>query len=71
MDLDLRWSHNFLLRKAQKDKSPAITVGVDAFNVLNQVSYQTFVGIQTSPLFGQPDTAFPARSLQFAFRFKF
>src|SRR5262249_25497538 len=42
--VDLRWSHSFLLDKSKKDRSPAITVGVDAFNVINRVNYVSFVG---------------------------
>lgn len=71
LDLDLRWSHNFLLRKAQKDKSPTITVGADAFNALNRVNYVSFVGNLSSPFFGHAVAAQPPRRLQLSFRFRF
>jgi outer membrane receptor protein involved in Fe transport len=71
LDLDLRWSHDFLLSKARKDKSPTVTVGVDAFNVLNRVNDVSFVGNLSSPFFGQAVAAQPPRRLQLSFRFKF
>ncbi|HJQ25275.1 MAG TPA: carboxypeptidase regulatory-like domain-containing protein [Blastocatellia bacterium] len=70
-DLDLRWSHDFLLNKTKKDKSPAVTVGVDAFNVLNRVNEVSFVGNLSSPFFGRAIAAQPPRRLQLSFRFKF
>jgi hypothetical protein len=48
-----------------------ITFGLDAFNLLNHVSYGTFVGTLSSPLFGQPVSARAARQLQFSARMKF
>ena len=70
-DLDLRWSHEFLLKKARKEKSPSITAGVDAFNVLNRVNDVSFVGNLSSPFFGRAVSAQPPRRLQLSFRFKF
>jgi hypothetical protein len=70
-DLDLRWSHEFFLLKTKKDKGPAITVGLDAFNVLNRVNFVSFVGNLSSPLFGLPVAAQPPRKLQLSARFKF
>ena len=71
LDLDLRWSHDFLLRKAKKDKSPTVTVGVDAFNILNRVNDVSLVGNLSSPFFGRAVAAQPPRRLQLSFRFKF
>jgi len=48
-----------------------VTLGFDAFNVLNHVNYGTFVGTLSSPLFGQPVSARSARQLQFSARMKF
>jgi hypothetical protein len=70
-DLDLRWSRDFYLNRAKKDKGPVATLGVDAFDVLNHVNYTGFVGIQSSPFFGQPVAAQPVRRLQASFRFRF
>jgi hypothetical protein len=48
-----------------------VTLGFDAFNVLNQVNYATYVGTVSSPLFGRPVSARSARQLQFSARIKF
>ena len=37
-----------------------------AFNILNVVNYDRYVGELSSPLFGQPVSAFPLRRLQLA-----
>jgi hypothetical protein len=67
--LDLRVSHELKLG-AQKNAS-ALTLAVDAFNVLNRVNYGTFVGTVSSPFFGQPITARPPRQFQFSAKFAF
>jgi hypothetical protein len=53
-DLDLRWSHDFFLTPAKKDKGPTVTLGLDAFNAFNHVNYISYVGVLSSPLFGHP-----------------
>ena len=70
-DVDLRWSRDFALQKTKKDKSPVITLGLDAFNVFNRVNFASFVGTETSPFFGQALAAQPPRRLQVLARFKF
>jgi hypothetical protein len=70
-DLDLRWSHDFFLASAKKDKGPTVTLGLDAFNIINHVNYMCYVGVLSSPLFGQPISAQPPRRLQVSFRFRF
>lgn len=70
-DVDLRWSHDFLLVPAKKDKGPTATVGLDAFNVLNHVNYVSYVGVVSSPFFGKPVAAQPPRRLQISFRLRF
>jgi hypothetical protein len=67
--LDLRGSRAIKLG-AGKDARD-ITLGFDAFNVLNHVNYGSFVGTLSSPLFGQPVSARAARQLQFSVRMKF
>ena len=67
--LDIRASRDIKLG-AGKD-AREITLGLDAFNVLNHVNYGTFVGTLSSPLFGQPVSARAARQLQFSARMKF
>lgn len=71
VDLDLRWSRDFFLAPARKDKGPMVTLGFDAFNVLNKVNYVGFIGDLSSPFFGKPVAAQPPRRLQVSFRFKF
>jgi hypothetical protein len=69
--LDVRWSRDFYLNRTQKDKGPTVTLGLDAFNVLNHVNYTGYVGVQNSPFFGEPVSALPVRRLQASFRFRF
>jgi hypothetical protein len=68
-ELDLRWSHIFLLR--HKKEGPRFTAALDAFNAVNRVNYATWVGDLSSPFFGQPVTAKPPRRLQLSGRFEF
>jgi hypothetical protein len=70
-ELDLRWSRDFFLAPAKKDKGPTVTLGLDAFNVLNHVNYISYVGVLSSPFFGKPISAQPPRRLQVSFRFRF
>jgi hypothetical protein len=70
-DLDLRWSHDFFLAPAKKETGPTVTLGLDAFNVLNHVNYTSYVGVLSSPFFGKPISAQPPRRLQVSFRFRF
>jgi Carboxypeptidase regulatory-like domain/TonB dependent receptor len=71
-DLDLRWSRDFSVRKGKKqDEGVKATLAVDAFNVLNEVNYSSFIGNLSSPFFGQAIAAQPPRRLQFSFRLKF
>jgi len=67
--VDLRASRDIKLG-AGKD-AREVTLGFDAFNVLNHVNYGSFVGTLSSPLFGQPVSARAARQLQFSARMKF
>jgi hypothetical protein len=70
-DVDLRWSHDFQLISAKKEKSPVATLALDAFNVFNRTNYVTFIGNQRSPFFGQAVAESPTRRLQMTARFKF
>jgi len=71
VDLDLRCSRDFYLRSGKGDKGPTLTLGLDAFNALNQVNFTTIVGNLSSPLFGLPVAAQPPRRLQMSAKFKF
>ena len=71
-NLDLRWSHAFALGKAKdEDEGKKITVGVDAFNVVNRVNYTGWVGNLSSPFYGEATSAQPARRFQLSARFEF
>jgi Carboxypeptidase regulatory-like domain/TonB dependent receptor len=71
-DLDLRWSRDFTVRNGKKkDEGVKATLAVDAFNILNEVNYSSFIGNLSSPFFGQAIAAQPPRRLQFSFRLKF
>jgi hypothetical protein len=69
--LDVRWSKEFKLKETKKDEGPTVTIGIDAFNVLNRTNYAGFVGNLSSPFFGLPVAARPARRLQLSLGFSF
>lgn len=69
--VDLRWYRDLRFQPGKKDKSPSLTIAVDAFNVLNHVNYQNFVGALTSPFFGRAVATLPPRRLQLSARFQF
>ena len=68
--LDLRASRDVKVGGAGQP-ARTVTLALDAFNVLNQVNYGSFVGTVGSPLFGQPVSALTPRQLQFSARVKF
>jgi outer membrane receptor protein involved in Fe transport len=69
VDLDLRWSHDFLAGgQAAAGSRKSVTVGIDAFNVLNRVNDNYFVGNLSSPFFGRAISAGPPRRVQFSLR---
>ena len=63
---DLRWSHEFALggRAKPGQEGPALSIGIDAFNLGNRVNYAGFIGTLTSPFFGQAVSALPPRRMQ-------
>jgi hypothetical protein len=69
--IDVRWYRDFPLMPSKKEKSPSFTISVDAFNVLNHVNYQNYVGALTSPFFGQAVGSLPPRRMQLGGRFRF
>jgi len=73
--LDLRWSKEFYLKAAKKGKKreegPTATVSLSAINALNRVNYTGYVGNQSSPFFGLPVAARPARRVQLNFNISF
>jgi hypothetical protein len=74
-DLDLRWSRDVFRRNgsggAAQTSGQSLTLGIDAFNVLNRLNYSRYIGTLTSPFFGQAISAQPARRLQLSLRFRF
>ena len=70
IDLDLNLSHDFPISKAKKE-TRVFTVSLNSFNVLNHPNYVTYIGTQSSPLFGKPVAAQPPRRMQLDVQFKF
>lgn len=70
VDVDLRASRDVKFGKGTPQER-TVTIGLDAFNLFNQVNYGTYVGTVTSPIFGQPVSARPPRQLQFSARLRF
>ena len=69
--VDLRWYREFHLKPSTKEPGPSATVAVDAFNLLNRVNYQNYLGALSSPFFGRPVAASPPRRLQLSLRVQF
>lgn len=69
--IDVRWYREFRLQPGLKDKSASLTVSADAFNILNHLNFQNFVGAISSPFFGRAVAALPPRRLQLGARFQF
>jgi hypothetical protein len=70
IDLDLNLSHDFPLSKAKKE-ARILTLSLNSFNVLNHPNYVSYIGTQSSPLFGKPVAAQPPRRMQLDVQFKF
>jgi protocatechuate 3,4-dioxygenase beta subunit len=68
--LDLNLSHDFPLSKAKKE-SRVFTLSLNSFNVLNHPNYVSYIGTQSSLLFGKPVAAQPPRRMQLDVQFKF
>ena len=69
--VDLRVSRELKIRRVGGSDGRAMTLGFDAFNLLNRVNYGTYVGTLESPLFRQPVTTRSARQLLLSARVKF
>ena len=68
---DVRWSKEFSLKESKKEEAPAISIGLDAFNVLNRTNFAGLVGNLISPFFGLPVASRPARRVQLTVGLKF
>jgi len=73
LQLDFRVTKFFRVwRPLNRDRnSQNLEIDVDAFNVINHTNYPNFLGVMTSPLFGRPDTALPARTMQTSLHYHF
>jgi hypothetical protein len=69
-DLDLNLSRDVLLTK-KGAKGPVATVSVNSFNVLNHPNDVTYIGVVSSPFFGQAVAAQPPRRMQLQLQVKF
>ena len=70
--VDMHWSHAFAVgASAPGADGRAFRIGVDAFNLLNQVNYAAFVGNLRSPFFGQATAALPPRQIQLTAGYSF
>ena len=67
--VDARWSREFDFLRGGEKRS--VTAGIDAFNVLNHVNFNTPVGNLSSPFFMQSTSAQAARRLQLSLRFRY
>jgi hypothetical protein len=73
-NVDVRLSRRFNLRiPPGKDEKSAsyLELRLDAFNVLNRVNPNNFIGTLSSPLFGQANSGLPARQLQLSAKVSF
>jgi hypothetical protein len=68
---DLRVSRTFPLNSRTRKEGPSISIALDAFNVTNRVNFNQFIGNLSSPFFGKPVSAGPARQLQIYLGFDF
>ena len=53
------------------DRKIDADIGVDSFNVLNHANFNNYVGVITSPLFGQANSASDGRQMQFTLQVHF
>ena len=70
INLDLNVEHDFVLSRKSKE-ARTLTVGLNAFNLLNHTNDVTYVGVITSQYFGHAVAAQPPRRLQLNVQFKF
>ena len=56
---------------AKREQTDNFELNLDLFNVTNRVNPTTYVGVITSPLFGQANAARQARSAQLSLRYRF
>jgi hypothetical protein len=70
-DLDLRLSRDLFFDRVKKGDGPAMTFGIDGFNILNHVNDVGYIGTLSSPFFGQAVAAQSPRRIQLSVRTRF
>jgi hypothetical protein len=70
-NLDLSLTREIPLSAARGKKGPSAKLGLSVFNALNSFHTATIEGDESSPFFGQPIAALPARRLQLSARVSF
>jgi hypothetical protein len=70
INLDLNVSHDFILSRRHKE-ARTLTASLNSFNVLNHPNDVIYIGVITSPFFGQAVAALPPRRMQLNLEFKF
>ena len=69
-NIDMRLSRRYRLGK--REHPPTAEWAIDAFNVLNHVNYDNYIGVMTSTqFFGRANGSLPSRQLQLSARFGF
>ena len=60
-----------LFDRAKRGDGPAMTLAIDAFNILNRVNDVGYIGTLSSPFFGRAVAAHSPRRLQLSVRTRF
>jgi hypothetical protein len=79
VQLDLRFTSVFRVPRppskdpesAKREQTDNLELSLDLFNALDRVNPTTFVGVTTSPLFGQANAARTPRTAQLSLRYRF
>jgi hypothetical protein len=75
--LDLRLTKLFSVPRPfkgfdqNKKESASLGFSIDVFNALNHTNPTDFIGVRSSPYFGRANSALPARTIQFSFKYRF
>lgn len=70
-NVDIRLSKRFVLGSHREHGTKYLEMRIDAFNALNQVNATNYIGVLSSPLFGQANSALPARQIQLSMKTSF
>src|SRR5579859_8171928 len=70
-NVDIRLSKRFVLGSHREHGTRYLEMRIDAFNALNQVNATNYIGVLSSPLFGQANSALPARQIQLSMKTSF